>query len=143
MTTMRQGLQEEEEEDNDDNDNNDNNDGILSVTTAVRAAMISSGEMMIGDVRGNDDGGGSNGGERRSEDAIRGGRQRPAIISTGGSMQCVCSTLSTYSTPTLLGEASKIWEVRRKSAGSPQEVRRKLAGTFFSVVTRLLVVKGR
>jgi hypothetical protein len=36
----------------------------------------------------------------------------------------VCVLYSIYSTPTLLGEASKIWEVRRNSAGSPQEVGR-------------------
>ena len=29
----------------------------------------------------------------------------------------------------LLGKASKIWEVCRKSTGSPQEVRRKSAGS--------------
>jgi hypothetical protein len=32
----------------------------------------------------------------------------------------VCALL--YSTPTLLGKASKIWEVCRKSIGSPQEL---------------------
>jgi hypothetical protein len=57
-------------------------------------------------------------------------------IDRGGSN--VCALL--YSTPTMLGEASKIWEVRRKSAGSQQEVGRKSAGTFFSVVTRLVVI---
>jgi hypothetical protein len=36
---------------------------------------------------------------------------------------------------TYLGEASKIWEVRRKSAGSPQEVSRN----FFSAVTQTVV----
>jgi hypothetical protein len=41
-------------------------------------------------------------------------------INRGGSNVCVLL----YSTPTLLGKASKIWEVRRKTVGSLQEVRR-------------------
>ncbi len=120
--TKGRGLQEEEEEDNNNDNNKDDDNGIPSATTAARAATISSGEMMIGDVCGNDDGGGGDGGERRSGDATRGGRRRPAMISTGGG--AVCVLYSIYSTPTLLGEASKIWEVCRKSAGSLQEVGR-------------------
>jgi hypothetical protein len=50
-------------------------------------------------------------------------------------------------TSTLLGEASKIWEVRRKSIGSPQEVRsnsflnryptRSIAFLFFALLAKL------
>ncbi len=49
-------------------------------------------------------------------------------IDRGGS-NVVCALL--YSTPTLLGEASKIWEVHRKSEGSPREVGRNFFLSFY------------
>ncbi len=45
---------------------------------------------------------------------------------------------STVPTPTLLVEASKIWEVRRKSVGSLQEVRRNFFLNRYD--TRLVVM---
>ncbi len=58
------------------------------------------------------------------EDVMRGKQQRLVIISTGGGAMCVLYSTLLYSTPTLLGKASQTWEVRRKSIGSLQEVRR-------------------
>ncbi len=51
-----------------------------------------------------------------------GGRRRQRRRRGGGNAKMVCGVCSRVHYSTYLGEASKIWEVYRKSAGSPQEL---------------------